>query len=520
MLPLLTDWSGGFSHLLDQCRAAAEQAPHAGIGAKAVFGQAFTQMRAASYARSPTSLMTRLLRDGLRQYLEDHPEIAVHERFGAGLGIAEARFLNADTASTELGLGHRRLKRMVKSFPGVVERSVIGPSGRARTILSRAHLASLVEESSEIVTTKWVVGEIGIGHKGCQDLVKSGLLTPVERELGRITAARARRDVDCFYRRSDVQALLDRLCGGLPAAAPSGRLVGLHGFLIQAGKLGVTLLQVFQSLGTGALCPRGIDPELRGLARLLFDRNEVSVFLAGASAPRFGSSLTLAEAARELGWYPAHLRVLLKSGLAKADRYGRAKRAPLLVTREEVARLQAEYVTAGDLARQQGTSQGIMLRRLRDAGIPNVLSSLEQNPPGALFRKADVGKVELNVLLQDVGPQRKLPPKLPTRDISDREWRILERLVEPVSSVEDPIHDWRSAFDGMIYVIRTGCDWKCMPSRYGSPKLAFQQLRFLASEGVWRKALAHLREYGPIKLERRVAAIVEYSALFHRPKPQ
>jgi transposase len=61
---------------------------------------------------------------------------------------------------------------------------------------------------------------------------------------------------------------------------------------------------------------------------------------------------------------------------------------------------------------------------------------------------------------------------LPTiKRIPDELWDEIKNILpkeKPSKTVGRPIVEYRKVFDGILYVLRTGCQWKMLPREYGS----------------------------------------------------
>ena len=96
------------------------------------------------------------------------------------------------------------------------------------------------------------------------------------------------------------------------------------------------------------------------------------------------------------------------------------------------------------------------------------------------------------------------------RTTENRRWRAPEELWERVEPLLPkyrcsqqggrPRVDRRRVFDGILYVLRTGCQWKAAPSGFGSPSTLHRYFQEWTQKGVffplWKEAL---REYDEIQ---------------------
>lgn len=103
-------------------------------------------------------------------------------------------------------------------------------------------------------------------------------------------------------------------------------------------------------------------------------------------------------------------------------------------------------------------------------------------------------------------------PAYPT-DLSDAEWAILEPLVPvPLPGGRPPRHPRREIVDAILYVLRTGCQWRALPHDlppWGTVWWYFRQWR---EDGVWERVNTALREQARGRLGREAtpsAAILD-----------
>jgi len=93
--------------------------------------------------------------------------------------------------------------------------------------------------------------------------------------------------------------------------------------------------------------------------------------------------------------------------------------------------------------------------------------------------------------------------KAPKWRVSDDLWERVEPLLPrypTVSAGGRPRVDRRQVLDGVLYVLRTGCQWKAVPSEFGSASTLHRYFQEWTQMGVffvlWKAAL---REYDELK---------------------
>lgn len=101
-------------------------------------------------------------------------------------------------------------------------------------------------------------------------------------------------------------------------------------------------------------------------------------------------------------------------------------------------------------------------------------------------------------------------PKVPSWGVSEAFWERVQSLIPPPT--RDPHKpyrrkagggrkplDYRRVFEGIVYVLRTGCQWKALPKeKFGSPSSVHAYFRKWERAGVfwaiWRAGLAEYDE--------------------------
>lgn len=101
--------------------------------------------------------------------------------------------------------------------------------------------------------------------------------------------------------------------------------------------------------------------------------------------------------------------------------------------------------------------------------------------------------------------RRPLPRTSGWRDVPDEFWAKVEALI-PTDSISAkggrPPTDHRKIFNGILYVLRTGCQWKMLPREYGSGSTAHEHFQAWVRDGVfewlWKTCLEEYDDLGGI----------------------
>ena len=80
-------------------------------------------------------------------------------------------------------------------------------------------------------------------------------------------------------------------------------------------------------------------------------------------------------------------------------------------------------------------------------------------------------------------------------DVSDEEWATLEPLLPKIKQGGHPgKHNRREIINGILYILRSGCQWRLMPHDLPPWKTVYHYFRQWRVDGTWRKAHNKLRE--------------------------
>jgi len=78
--------------------------------------------------------------------------------------------------------------------------------------------------------------------------------------------------------------------------------------------------------------------------------------------------------------------------------------------------------------------------------------------------------------------------------LSDAEYAIFARfLPEPKAGGRPSKTDRRLVLDGILHVLRTGCQWRMLPTGFPPWQTVYGFFRTWSQAGVWEKALTELR---------------------------
>lgn len=172
-----------------------------------------------------------------------------------------------------------------------------------------------------------------------------------------------------------------------------------------------------------------------------------------------------------------------RSKLSDADR--EALRSACLAAPELSQRALADW-----LAEERGVrvSQSIIGKELRRLGVRQVPVPREgplAEPPPRRTRA---------YRCRPRGPRLAARPGYPS-DLSDEEWRMLEPLIPAPKSGGRPVeHHRRDIVEAILYVLRTGCQWRALPHDFPPWPTVYDLFRKWGQLGIWERANDILRE--------------------------
>ncbi len=88
-------------------------------------------------------------------------------------------------------------------------------------------------------------------------------------------------------------------------------------------------------------------------------------------------------------------------------------------------------------------------------------------------------------------------------DLPDQEWARLQRhLPSEIPCRRWARHSPRSILDAIVYLLRTGCPWRFLPTDFPPWQTVYDHFRRLRLIGVWHHLLAALRAAEPERVGR------------------
>ena len=87
-----------------------------------------------------------------------------------------------------------------------------------------------------------------------------------------------------------------------------------------------------------------------------------------------------------------------------------------------------------------------------------------------------------------------------TSDLTDVQWEWLRPLLPPQKPrTGRPAKDHRTILNGILWILRTGSPWRCLPESYGSWKTVSSRFYRWQRTGIWSRVLAALQRQADIE---------------------
>lgn len=85
--------------------------------------------------------------------------------------------------------------------------------------------------------------------------------------------------------------------------------------------------------------------------------------------------------------------------------------------------------------------------------------------------------------------------KLYPSDLTDEQWQLIEPLLPPVKPGGRPrTTDLRAVVNALLYMNRTGCQWRYIPKNYPPKSTVFEYFTAWEKDGTWDNINTNLRE--------------------------
>ena len=78
-------------------------------------------------------------------------------------------------------------------------------------------------------------------------------------------------------------------------------------------------------------------------------------------------------------------------------------------------------------------------------------------------------------------------------DLKDKEWELIRHYFEYTNGYGNrAVHTRKALVNGILYVVKTGCQWRMLPHDFPPWKTVYGYFRRACQRGLWEKVLADL----------------------------
>ena len=79
--------------------------------------------------------------------------------------------------------------------------------------------------------------------------------------------------------------------------------------------------------------------------------------------------------------------------------------------------------------------------------------------------------------------------------LKEREWELVRPYFEPKDCRgRKPVHDKKAIVDGILYVVKSGCQWRMLPRDFPPWQTVYDHFSRWNKQGVWEAALDALNQ--------------------------
>ena len=75
------------------------------------------------------------------------------------------------------------------------------------------------------------------------------------------------------------------------------------------------------------------------------------------------------------------------------------------------------------------------------------------------------------------------------KELTDEQWNFVKPLLPPCAKTGRPRADDIRTVNAILYVLKTGCSWMDLPSKYGDDVTAWRRLKIWEEQGVWKSIM-------------------------------
>lgn len=354
--PILEDWPQGFYRLLKNLEEKAE-GDSAGISKQLGhwYRMLFTKYGSESF---------QWIHDAFARYVTEHFAGTLNARTSRiPRGLSQIKgWVSVSEAKIMLGVQGQRIRVALDNgdIEGIVRTH--GPD-RDYCFVRRADIERIKHARSAYWTGREVCRQLAITKTQLQRLVEAGAFSRYE-------ADQRPPLVEADYLSTEVQGFMQKLEDSLESKLlkPENRK-SLSDILVSRAANAQQVLRVYQAVVRGELKPRDIIQEKTGLARFIFDADEINEVNA---VDLGGTTLTMTQVCEITGWKADAVVQWVRAGLLPARHVPNGASKATLIRVDALVRFMQQYLVLAGVASAGGSKSKYLIQALEAAGCTPV----------------------------------------------------------------------------------------------------------------------------------------------------
>lgn len=101
-------------------------------------------------------------------------------------------------------------------------------------------------------------------------------------------------------------------------------------------------------------------------------------------------------------------------------------------------------------------------------------------------------------------------------DVKPRQWHVLKEILPPNPRRGRPFRDHQQVINGIIWRLKTGAPWRCIPERYSPWQTIYDRFRRWERSGVWEEILVRLQGEQAVSIDWDALSLDATSVKAHR----
>jgi putative transposase len=87
-------------------------------------------------------------------------------------------------------------------------------------------------------------------------------------------------------------------------------------------------------------------------------------------------------------------------------------------------------------------------------------------------------------------------------DLTEEQWELIKQHFDNGNYGKGRIHSQKSLVDGVLYIIKTGCQWSFLPKDFPPYKTVYSFYKRAKDKGIWERMMNDLVEKSRLKMGR------------------